>query len=136
MLSLEFQLRAVGVAAILLGLAQTVLPRLLNWPADLAAATPMSRAVIRLHTWFVGLACVVLGALSLSADTLLAGGPLAVTVLLAQLCFWGARWLFELFLIHRVISTMSTPWQLAHLAGLVGWAWFAVVPGVALVHVL
>ena len=132
MLTLDFQLRLVGAVAIAVGAGHLLLPRLLGWPGDLASSTPMTRMTARLHSGLVGLACALFGALSLPTSALLAGGTLAVVVLSAQVLFWGARWLSELLVVRTVIRTASTPLQLAHLAGLLGWAWLAVVPAIAL----
>ena len=79
--------------------------------------------------------CVLLGVLLLPVDALLSGGPLARTVLAVQTCFWGIRWVCELCVVRRILGAMSTPWRLAHLLGLVGWAWMAAVAGAALVWV-
>ncbi|MFJ8812102.1 MULTISPECIES: hypothetical protein [Amycolatopsis] len=129
---LELQMRLAGVVAIVLGLAHLALPRLLGWPADLVAVSPMSRLVVGLHTGFVGLTCVVLGALLWPVDELLAPGALAATVLAAQTVFWGARWLCELVVVGRVVRAAPLAWRAAHVVGLGGWAWLTAVPLTAL----
>ncbi|MDQ0376240.1 hypothetical protein [Amycolatopsis thermophila] len=129
---LELQMRLAGTVAIALGVAHLLLPRLLGWPADLVAASPLSRLVVGLHTGFIGLTCVVLGVLLWPVDELLAPGALAGIVLTAQTVFWGARWLCELLLVGRVVRGAPVAWRAAHVAGVAGWAWLTAVPLTAL----
>jgi hypothetical protein len=127
------QLRLVGAALVLLGLAHVVLPRLLGWSADFAAIRPLTRKIMHCHTFFVGVMCVLcgLGPLLLT-DELLAPGRLPTAVLAAETAFWGLRWVAQFVLFPPRVWRASR----LYVAGFIGfsvlWTWVGGVFALAL----
>ncbi|MEV5609518.1 hypothetical protein [Streptomyces sp. NPDC052225] len=128
LLTLTGQLRLVGLALIAMGLVHAVLPRVLDWPADLRASTLLTRQVSYAHLFFIALTCALLGALPLLfAPDLLTGAPLPTFLLCAQTLFWGLRWAMQfayfsprLWRGHRLRTT-------GHVALAVLWTWVTAV---------
>jgi hypothetical protein len=130
---ITFQLRAVGAVLVALGLAHLLLPRLLGWPAEFAMLRPLTRQIMRTHTFFIGVTCVLLGLapLAFTAD-LLAPGRLGAAVLVAECAFWGLRWGAQFAAFPRRVWRGSR----LHTAGYLGftmlWTWVVGVFATAL----
>ncbi len=61
----SFLMLLVGFGQLGLGLSHVVLPRALSWDTDLAATSPMTRAVSHVHTFFIGFAVTLFGLVDL-----------------------------------------------------------------------
>ncbi|MGW6918950.1 hypothetical protein ACWGB8_34800 [Kitasatospora sp. NPDC054939] len=137
LLDVELQLRLVGAALVGIGLFHAVLPRVIDWPADLAGTTLLTRQVSYAHLFFIGLGCVLLGLLPLAMPgELLAGSPLGVALLAGETLFWGARWLFEFAVFSPRLWRGDRLRTLGHLALSVLWTWVTAVFAIALWSVL
>ncbi|MDA0578432.1 MAG: hypothetical protein O3B24_10075 [Verrucomicrobia bacterium] len=91
-MSLEFHLRLAGGLLILLALAHLFMPRHFQWHQELAGVSLLTRQVFWVHTFFVCLVLVMMGALSLCATAdLLKPSPLACYVLGGFAFFWFLR---------------------------------------------
>ncbi|MFJ3639577.1 hypothetical protein ACIPRD_07480 [Streptomyces sp. NPDC090108] len=133
LLSLAEQLRLVGFALVVMGLVHIVLPRLLDWPADLSGTTLLTRQVSYAHLFFIGAACVVLGALPLfCAPELLGGTPLSTVLLAGQTAFWGLRWAAQFVYFSPLLWRGKPLFTLGHVALAVLWTWVTGVFAVAL----
>jgi hypothetical protein len=137
LLTLEAQLRLVGVALVGIGVFHAVLPRVIGWPADLSGTTLLTRQVSYAHLFFIALTCVLLGLMPLFlASDLLAGTTLGTCLLAGQTLFWGARWVFE-FVGFSPALWRGDGWRTAAHIGLsVLWTWVTAVFGLALCHAL
>jgi hypothetical protein len=132
-LTLTGQLRLVGVALVLLGVAHLAMPRALAWSTQFTTLDPLNRRIMYVHTLFIGLTCVLLGLapLALTAE-LLAPGPMPTAVLVAECGFWLARWCVQFAAFPPGLWRHSRP----HVAGYVGlsllWTWIVAVFATAL----
>ncbi|WP_395298077.1 hypothetical protein ACF9IK_34990 [Kitasatospora hibisci] len=137
LLDVEFQLRLVGAALVGLGLFHALLPRVIDWPSDLAGTSLMTRQVSYAHLFFIGLTCVLLGLLPLLLGReLLAGTPLGTALLTGQTVFWGARWLFQFTVFSPRLWRGDTLRTLGHVGLSVLWTWVTAVFACALWRVL
>ncbi|MDH6109432.1 hypothetical protein P3T36_000203 [Kitasatospora sp. MAP12-15] len=137
LLTLDTQLRLVGAALVGMGAFHAVLPRLVDWPADLARSSLLTRQVSYVHLFFIALTCVLLGLLPLFlAPALLAGTPLGTALLAGQTLFWGTRWLFEFAVFSPRIWRGDRFRTAGHLALSVLWTWVTAVFATALLHTL
>jgi hypothetical protein len=133
MFTLAGQLRMVGSALVLLGLAHLVLPRALAWPSEFTALRPLTRHIMYAHTFFIGLTCVLFGLapLVLAAD-LLAPGRTPTGILVAECVFWGLRWGAQ-FVAFPPALWRTSPLYRAGYAGLtLLWTWVVTVFATAL----
>jgi hypothetical protein len=117
-------LRLVGLLLVADGVAHLALPWALGWPASLARLPLLTRQVIYVHTYFVGLACVLFGLLAaLAGAELLAGGALARAVLAAAVAFWGSRLAAQLFVFDASLWRGRRATVLGHLALVTMWTY-------------
>ncbi|OOC54096.1 MULTISPECIES: hypothetical protein [Nocardiopsis] len=130
--SVQGQLQLVGAVLVVLGVFHLVLPRLIDWPAQVARMAPLPRQVAGAHFFFVGVVCVLLGALPLFlAPELLAGGRVARALLAAETLFWSLRWLFQFAYFSPALWRGDPPRTLAHAGFCLLWTWVAGVFGLA-----
>jgi hypothetical protein len=120
-------LRLVGLLLVADGLAHLVLPWALGWPSGLAHLPLISRQVIYVHTYFIGLACVLFGLLATLAHAeLLAGGTLARAVLAGAVVFWGSRLVAQLLVFDASLWRGRRSTVLGHLGFVVMWTYVSV----------
>jgi hypothetical protein len=123
-MSLEVNLRIVGALLICAGVGHVALPRALGWREDLAQVSLLNRQVGTVHVFFIGLTCVLLGALPLlMPEELLGPGRLASAVLVVEAIFWGARLLVQLAVFDRSLWLGDRRRTLAHVAFSALWAY-------------
>ncbi|MFB7507323.1 hypothetical protein [Streptomyces broussonetiae] len=135
LLALTVQLRLVGAALIGMGLLHVVVPRVLDWPGDLGSTSLLTRQVSYAHLFFIGLTCVLLGALPLAfARELLSGDPLPTVLLCGQTLFWGLRWAMEFVYFSPRLWRGHRLRTAGHVALSVLWTWVTAVFAVATVH--
>ncbi|CAL9450186.1 hypothetical protein SUDANB121_02440 [Nocardiopsis dassonvillei] len=126
LLSVQGQLRAVGAVLVALGLFHLVLPRLIDWPAQVSRMADPARQVAGAHFFFIGATCALLGALPLLlAPDLLAGGRLGRALLAAETVFWSLRWLFQFAYFSPSLWRGDPLRTLAHLGFCLLWTWVA-----------
>ncbi|WP_017569212.1 hypothetical protein [Nocardiopsis halotolerans] len=131
--SVQGQLRLVGAVLVVLGVFHVVLPRFIDWPAEVSRMAPLPRQVAGAHFFFVGTTCVLLGALPLLlAPELLAGGRLARALLCAEALFWFLRWLFQFTYFSPALWRGDPPRTLAHAGFCLLWTWVTGVFALAL----
>ena len=121
-------LRVVGCLLLLLGVSHTFFNRFLGWAHELQCVSLLTRQIFYVHTFFIGLAVVLAGAVSLFyADALTRPGALSRAILAGLAAFVGAAWLS---------GRLRWPWRVRPAAVLTGVAlvWLAVKA--AYVHVL
>jgi len=124
---LELQLRLVGAALVAVGLGHVALPKALGWPADLAAASLMTRQVGYVHTLFVGLTCGFIGLLLLTSASDLIGSGLGHRIAGGCAVFFGVRWWCEFFVYDSALWR-GDRWRTAgHVAFGLLWTWIVVV---------
>jgi hypothetical protein len=123
----------VGAVLVLLGLAHLVLPRGLAWGPEFTALRPLTRRIVYVHTFFIGLTCAVLGLAPLVlADDLLAPGTLPVAVLGAECAFWAVRWAAQFVTFPPALWRHSPVYRLGYAGFALLWTWVVAVFAVAL----
>jgi hypothetical protein len=100
----EWHLRIAGVLQIVLALLHLAFPRRFNWKEELARLSPLNRQIFLVHTFFICLVLVLIGALSLLApDALLEPTRLSRLVLGGFATFWGLRLLCQFFVYDAAL---------------------------------
>lgn len=91
-MKMQVLLRIAGALLITLAAAHVFFPRRFHWRQELARLSLLNRQMFVVHTCFICLILVMMGALSLFAPhTLLDPTPLSRLVLAGLTCFWGLR---------------------------------------------
>jgi hypothetical protein len=94
----EWHLRIAGALQIALALLHLAFPRRFRWHEELARLSPLNRQIFHVHTIFICVVLVMIGALSLLApEALLERSRLSRLVLGGFAGFWGLRLLCQWF---------------------------------------
>lgn len=90
--TLELLIFIAGLAHFGVLIASALVPQVLNWKAELARVSPLTRQLVWTHGIFIVLVIIGFGLLALTCSALLAAGdPLARAVCGFIAIFWGAR---------------------------------------------
>ena len=129
-------LRVVGCFLLLLGVSHTFFNRFLGWADELKSVSLLTRQIFYVHTFFIGLAVVLAGAVSLFyADALVRPGTLSRAILAGLAAFWLCR------LLAQFVAYDSSIWRgnrfrtAMHVAFSALWCYVTATYGIALMKV-
>lgn len=94
---MKLLLEIAGVILIVLGAAHAVFRRYFRWDEETKGLSLLTREVLHVHTWFIGLTVLMIGLLSLTSADLLLHSPLGKRVSLGLAVFWGLRLVVQFF---------------------------------------
>jgi hypothetical protein len=98
----EWHLRIAGALQIALAILHVFFPRRFNWKEELGRLSLLNRQIFLVHTIYIALVLMLIGALSLIAPrALLDPTPLARFVLAGFTLFWGLRLVFQWVVYDR-----------------------------------
>jgi hypothetical protein len=124
-MGLRLNLEIVGGVLITLGTSHLALPRILGWQHGLATLGRLDREVSYVHSYFIGLACVLWGLFPLLAGhELLVRGSITSLVLVGATIFWVSRLIVQLIVFNHHASD-SAAWFIASIGGTLLWLWIA-----------
>ena len=97
-MNIRLHLEIVGALLMLLGVSHAFLGRYFGWSREMARVSLFTRQVFEVHTFFIGLLLVLVGACSFFyAGALLEPSPLSRAVLTGMAIFWLFRLAFQWF---------------------------------------
>lgn len=136
-MDLAVHLRIAGTAIVALGLAHAVLPRALGWRTELAGVSALTRQIAYVHSAYIGLTCVLLGAVpAFAPELLLSRSPLAAWVLAGLVAFWGSRLVVQNLVYDRAHWRGDAARTVIHGGLTVGWTYETVVYAAGLLNQL
>jgi hypothetical protein len=137
MSDLSSAMRVAGLAIVALGIGHAWLPRELGWPDDLSGSSLLTRQIATVHSAYIGLTCVLLGAIpAFAPELLLAPSPLAIWVLTGLVAFWGSRFGVQLWVYDASLWRGNVRLTAVHVAYAGFWAVQTLVYGLALTRQL
>ena len=80
-----------------LGLLHGVFPRYFRWREETAGLTLLTRQILHVHTFFIGLMVFLMGLLCLTSAAEMIHTPLGQRICLGLGVFWGIRLMFQFF---------------------------------------
>jgi hypothetical protein len=126
-------LRIVGVLLLLLGLSHAFFDRYFGWKRELALVSLFTRRVFFVHTFFIGLGVVLVGAGSfLYAGALLRPGVLSRALLAGMTLFWFCRLLAQFFAYDSALWRGDRFRTFMHAAFSMLWCYVTATYGIAL----
>jgi len=132
-MNIRLHLQIVGALLTALGAAHALFGRYFGWKKELERVSLLTRQVFEVHTFFIGLLLVLLGACSLFyADALLEPGPLPRAILAGILIFWLCRLLVQWFVYDPAIWRGRPFYTLMHVAFSLFWIYVVLTYGLAL----
>jgi hypothetical protein len=90
-------LESAGCLLMGLGLLHAVFPRYFRWREETATLTLLTRQILHIHTFFIGLTVFLMGLLCVTSATDLIHSPLGRRIALGLGLFWGLRLLLQFF---------------------------------------
>jgi hypothetical protein len=84
-------LETAGWLLIGLGLLHAVFPRYFRWREETAGLTLLTRQILHIHTFFIGLTVLLMGLLCVTSASDLIRTPLGRRICLGLGVFWGIR---------------------------------------------
>ena len=103
-MTVALNLRIVGALLAMLGLSHVFFARFFGWDRELSTVSLFTRKVFYVHTFFIALGLVLIGAGSFfCASQLLEPSALSRAILLAMVVFWLCRMLVQWFIYDAAI---------------------------------
>jgi hypothetical protein len=90
-------IEAAGFLLMGLGLLHAVFPRYFRWREETAALTLLTRQILYIHTFFIGLTVFLMGLLCATSATDLIHSPLGRRICAGLGLFWGVRLILQFF---------------------------------------
>jgi len=135
-MTLALNLRIVGALLVVLGLSHVFFTRFFGWERELATVSLLTRKVFFVHTFFIALGLVLIGAASFFyASQLLQPSALSRAILLAMVVFWLCRMLAQWFVYDAAIWRGDAFRTVMHVAFSALWIYVTATYGAALVGV-
>ena len=88
---MEIQIKITGILLILLASIHLVFPKYFNWKKEMDSLSLVNRQMMYVHTFFIALMVLLMGALCLSSATELYQTALGKKISLGLALFWGTR---------------------------------------------
>ncbi len=135
-MNLITNLRLVGGLLLVLGLSHGFFNRYFGWDRELAGVSLLTRKIFFVHTFFIGLAVVLAGAVSLFyADDLVRPGALSRAILAGLAAFWLCRLLAQFVAYDSAIWRGDRFRTAMHVAFSALWSYVTATYGIALMKV-
>ena len=94
---MDIHLRIIGITLIILGSLHIIFPWYFNWKTELERLSLVNRQIMQVHTFFIALVVLLMGALCLVAPTELLQTPLGQVLSFGLAIFWTARLAIQFF---------------------------------------
>ena len=102
--NLALHLRIIGILMIGLALVHAGFPKRFGWAAELKSLSLINRQMMQVHTFFIALLVALNGLLFVcNAEDLLQPSPLARSIVVGLLVFWGFRLFFQFFVYDSAL---------------------------------
>jgi hypothetical protein len=135
-MTMALHLRIVGALLVVLGLSHVFFIRFFRWDRELAAVSLFTRKVFFVHTFFIALGLVLIGAASFfCASQLLEPSALSRAILVAMVVFWLCRMLVQWFVYDAAIWRGDRFRTVMHVVFSALWIYVTATYGAALVGV-
>ena len=132
-MTIRTHVQIVGALLLMLGLAHAFFPRYFGWAKELAPLSLLTRRIFQVHSFFIALVVVLLGACSLFyADTLLQSTPLSRIFLAGIVLFWVCRLFVQFFVYDSTIWRGNRLYTSMHIAFSMLWIYVVVTYALAL----
>ena len=90
-------IEAAGFLLMGLGLLHAVFPRYFRWRQETASLTLLTRQILYIHTFFIGLTVFLMGLLCATSAPDLIHSPLGRRICAGLGLFWGVRLILQFF---------------------------------------
>jgi hypothetical protein len=135
-MTLELNLKIVGVMLIVLGLSHGAYGKRFNWKTDLAKLSLLNRQIFIVHCFFISLTLVLMGGITLFyTRALLEPTTLSRAGLVAVVVFWLCRLFIQFFVYDAALWRGNRFNTRMHVGFSVVWAYVVLTYSLAAKHV-
>ena len=124
---MELHIKIAGVLMVVLALLHAVFPRHFRWKEELASLSLLSREVMYVHTFFIALTVLLMGALCISSAQELENTELGKRIAIGLALFWTVRLLIQFFGYSSALWRGKTFETTAHIFFSILWLYFSMV---------
>jgi hypothetical protein len=124
---MELHLNVVGILLILLALLHGVFPKYFDWSGDLSSISLFNRQLIYVHTFFIALVLLLMGALCLTSADEMINTPLGRKLALGLAVFWTIRLGVQFFGYSSVLWRGKTFETTVHILFSILWVYLSTV---------
>lgn len=126
-MSTELHLQLTGSLMITLGILHAVIPRYFKWKVELASLGLITRQIVYVHTFFIGLVLLLIGTLCLFSSNDLVNSTLGRKIAFGLFVFWAIRLIFQ-FLVYSSKTWKGKTFEtIVHVLASMLWFYFTFV---------
>src|SRR5688572_30100383 len=126
---MELNLRIIGVILILLAIVHAAFPRRFKWKDELSSLSLINRQMMVVHTFFIALTLVLMGALCIYGSNEIIHTPFGRMIALGMFIFWGVRLVFQFFVYSSDLWKGKKFETAIHILFSLLWLYFTVIFG-------
>jgi hypothetical protein len=94
---MELHVKIIGVVLVFLALVHGIFPKYFDWGNELTSVSLINRQLMYVHTFFIALLLLLMGALCITSASEIVQTPLGRKLSLGIAVFWIARLVIQLF---------------------------------------
>jgi hypothetical protein len=94
---MELHVKIIGVVLVFLALVHGLFPKYFDWRNELTSVSLINRQLMYVHTFFIALLLLFMGALCITSASEIVETPLGRKLSLGIAVFWVARLVIQLF---------------------------------------
>jgi hypothetical protein len=112
---------------IALALMHIIIPKYLNWEADLKSVSLITKQIVYVHTFFIALVVLLIGLLCISYSRELIHDPFGRVICLGLFGFWFTRLFFQFFVYSPKVWRGKKFETAMHFLFSIGWIYLTAV---------
>lgn len=124
---MEIHFKIIGAAFIMLALIHVIFPKYFNWKDELPALSLINRQMMVVHTFFIALIVLLMGALCLVSTDDLIYTPFGKTISLGLGIFWSIRMIIQFFGYSPKLWKGKTFETIIHIVFSLFWTYISIV---------
>lgn len=115
---------------ILLAIVHAAFPRRFKWKDELASLSLINRQMMMVHTFFIALTLLLMGALCIYGSNELVNTPFGRLISMGLFIFWGVRLVFQFFVYSSELWKGKRFETLIHILFSLVWLYFTIIFGI------
>ncbi len=124
---MDLHLRIIGVILIILAIIHASFPKQFMWKTELSSLSLINRQMMTVHTFFIALTVLLMGALCIYSAADIINTPLGRQIAFGFFVFWGIRFIFQFFVYSSKLWKGKPFETIMHIIFSITWIYLTVV---------
>ncbi|MEC5142452.1 hypothetical protein [Chitinophaga sp. 212800010-3] len=124
---MELHIKITGYLLVILSFVHLVFPKYFNWKKEFSKVSLLSRQIMYVHTFFIGLIVFLMGICCIYAPDDILHTKLGHMFAIGLFIFWGCRLLFQFFVYSPELWRGKRMETAVHIVFSLLWAYFSAV---------